>query len=102
MKYKHTKEAAFDKFYEAVSPYLNKVGRIRTGDIWHALQNQYSYSYLVPNFKLIMDTMVEQGKAYKITNGHWQISKPNDPKYNASDNNNPLEHGAYPLKVKDN
>lgn len=77
MKYNHTKEEAFDKFYEAVSPHLNKLGEIRTGDIWKASGNQFSYSYITPNFKTIMDTMVEQGKAIKLRNGLWRIIKPN-------------------------
>lgn len=77
MRHKNSKEENFDKFYEAVSPMLNKLGKIRTKDIWEAYKFQFSYTYLCPNFKTIMDTMVEQGKAIKISGGHWNIIKPN-------------------------
>jgi len=66
----------FDKVYLRIEPRLNKLGFIKTNDAW-LLCKDFNYSVVCREFKFIMETMIEQGKAIKVGIGMYIIERPN-------------------------
>jgi hypothetical protein len=70
-------ERIYNDVYEHMEQRLNQLGEIRTDEAWSICQKQFSYSAITVAFRKIMLTMVEQGKAQKIKNGHYKIIRSN-------------------------
>jgi hypothetical protein len=71
------KQKAFDKFYEALEERLNKVGPITLQGAWSITGG--NYNTFIKEFRKIMETMIELGKAEKMGKGEYRIIKPNNP-----------------------
>lgn len=72
-------ERILNDVYELMEPRLNQLGEIRTDEAWRTCQRKFSYSAITVAFRKIMLTMVEQGKAEKIKNDHYKITRSNAP-----------------------
>lgn len=66
-------EANFNEIYDLLEDRLNQLGEIRTEAAWQICRHKYGYATVTQAFRKIMLTMVEQGKAKKIKNGHYKI-----------------------------
>jgi gamma-glutamylcyclotransferase (GGCT)/AIG2-like uncharacterized protein YtfP len=72
-------ERIYNDVYEILENRLNQLGEIRTDEAWKKCKYKFSYSAITVAFRKIMFTMVEQGKAEKIKNGHYRIIRSNQP-----------------------
>jgi hypothetical protein len=68
-----------NKIMEHIAVSLNTRGAIiRTGEVWKSI-GYMGYGNVQRSVKVIMDTMVEQGKAKRLSpRGPWEILKPNE------------------------
>ena len=60
---------------ELLAPRLNKLGSIRTGDTWRPHRELYGYDVFSGHLRAIMEEVVAEGRADKLTNGTWFIHK---------------------------
>lgn len=70
---KGKREETFEDIYDMLEMRLNQLGDIQAKDAWHICRGKHSYSVITVAFKGIMHTMMEQGKAEKVKNGHYRI-----------------------------
>lgn len=70
---KNKRELSYEAIYDILEPRLNQLGEIRTEAAWQICRHKYGYATVTQAFRKIMLTMVEQGKAKKIKNGHYKI-----------------------------
>lgn len=72
---------AYEKVYDIIENRLNRIGEIRSGEVFDTCKGRTHYGYvsIITAFREIMRTMVEQGKATQLKQGRWLIIKPNNP-----------------------
>lgn len=59
---------------------LNTVDTIiRTMPVWEKLKDKMGYQLCMHHVRRVMGTMVELGKAKKLSAGKWRVLRPNDP-----------------------
>lgn len=73
---KRSAEDSFDRFIATIQPRLNQVGPIKTKQVWAEYGSRFSYSYIVSNLPRVMELMIEQRKARKVSAGTWNILRP--------------------------
>lgn len=88
-------QKTFDDVYECLLDRLNVIGPITTREAFELTTGRVrtgrilaGYQCITDNFRVIMDTMVEQRKAEKVDRGIWEIRKPNHK------NETPLSNAA--------
>lgn len=77
---------AYDSICDILEYRLNQIGEIRLNDAWIICRRNHGYSMIGHVFRVIMQGMVEQGKAQRHPGkkGVYLIIKPYDPKANVN------------------
>lgn len=70
------KDYEWNRIYHLLEPRLNQIGEIRTKDAWELVKWPYGMVSMV--FKQVMETMMEQKKAIKISKGKYKILRSNE------------------------
>ncbi len=69
------KEDTFNAIYDQLEDRLNVVGEINATEAWKL--TSYNYGTVRTAFRMIIETMIEQKKAIKLTRQKYLITKPN-------------------------
>ena len=88
--WKQDQAEKFERFLDDVEPLLQKVGPIRTGDVWDLVGGRWPYWYISDATNKVMQIMIAQGKAVAVRQGLWQILKPNRKQPNGLQDQKPL------------
>lgn len=72
-----TREEVDDHIYEMLLPRLNQIGLITTNDAWEICKEFRGHETVSRAFRAIMATMIEQGKATRVSFTKWEILKAN-------------------------
>lgn len=68
----------FEQVLDLIEDRLDQIGEIRLAEVWKLCENHnLTYGLVAAYFEKIMELMIEQKKAVKLTRGSYCILKPN-------------------------